>query len=61
MPTPDEYRDNVGHEPPVDDTDNAWMWEYTGSRAEREGLLERMSDDEFPPAVDPHPDQMTLG
>ena len=55
----DEYRDNVGHEPPVDDTPDAWQWSYEGTRAEREGLLERLSDDDDLP--DPHRDQMTLG
>lgn len=37
-----EYIENVGHPPPVDDTDERWQWEYQGSRAEREDLLERL-------------------
>lgn len=55
----DEYRDNTGHDPPVDDTPDRWQWSYSGTRAEREDLLERMRDESDD--TEPHPDQMTLG
>lgn len=37
-----EYVEQVGHEPPVDDSDDAWQWEYRGTKGERETLVERL-------------------
>lgn len=41
----DEYRDNVGREPRnlPDDHPDKWQWEYTGTKEERDALLERLS------------------
>ena len=34
-----EYQDNVGHPPPVDESDEAWQWDYRGrSEEDRERL-----------------------
>jgi hypothetical protein len=30
----------MGHEPPCDESDSAWQWEYRGLIREREMLLE---------------------
>lgn len=39
----------MGHEPPVDESEGAWQWDYRGTPAEREGLLERLREpDELP-------------
>lgn len=45
-PLEERYRENVGHEPPVDDSENAWQWEYRGTKAEREALLGRLGLDD---------------
>lgn len=34
------YIREIGREPPVDDTDEAWQWAYRGCEAERELLLD---------------------
>jgi hypothetical protein len=38
--TLDRYIENVGHEPPLDESDSAWQWDYRGTKAERELLLD---------------------
>jgi hypothetical protein len=50
------YERNVGHPPRnlPDDHPDRWQWEYRGTKAEREGLLERLGlpvEEELPPAV----------
>lgn len=43
----------MGHEPRVDESDLAWQWDYRGTKAEREELLERLGvavkEDDDPP------------
>ena len=34
------YVEEMGHEPPCDDSDQAWQWSYRGLIGEREMLLE---------------------
>jgi hypothetical protein len=34
------YVEEMGHEPPCDESDSAWQWEYRGLIREREMLLE---------------------
>ena len=47
-----EYLLNVGHEPPLDESEGAWQWSYRGTPAEREGLLERLCEhDELPELI----------
>lgn len=40
----DAYVENVGHEPHnlPDDHPDKWQWEYLGTKAERDVLLERL-------------------
>jgi len=43
-----EYRKNVGHPPPRDESKQAWQWSYTGKRDEKEllaSILESRSKD----------------
>lgn len=48
-----EYEQEVGHPPRnlPDDHPDKWQWEYTGTKAEREELRERLGLPEEPPAV----------
>ncbi len=43
-----DYMDEVGHEPPVDDSEDAWQWDYRGTPEERAALLERLAADDEP-------------
>ena len=45
-----KYVEEMGHEPPVDESNEAWQWDYQGRKAEREELLERLGliEDEPP-------------
>lgn len=36
----DLYIENVGREPPCDESEQAWQWDYRGSKVERELLLD---------------------
>lgn len=40
-----KYVEQMGHEPPVDESEQAWQWAYRGTKAEREELLERLGVD----------------
>lgn len=39
-----EYEENVGNPPPVDESEEAWQWEYRGTRQDRERLAEWVGD-----------------
>jgi hypothetical protein len=39
------YVNEVGHEPPLDQSDGAWQWDYRGTKAERELLLDLIQNE----------------
>lgn len=39
------YVENVGHEPPLDESDESWQWHYRGSPGERELLLDLIQNE----------------
>lgn len=39
------YIEEMGHEPPCDESDNAWQWDYSGNPAERELLLDLIQNE----------------
>lgn len=49
----DRYRQLMGRDAPVDDTDGAWQWDYRGTtpaeRGQAAGLLGVAVDDDGPP------------
>lgn len=49
------YVAEMGHEPPVDTSDNAWQWDYRGLVRERELLLDLIQTE-----AEEEADQMSL-
>ena len=47
-----DYMTNVGRPAPVDTSDDAWQWDYTGTKAELAELREKIS---FPRTKEPPP------
>lgn len=45
-----KYAELMGKDPPVDESDDAWQWEYRGSKAERDQLAQKMG-------LEPEPDE----
>lgn len=39
------YEELMGQPPPLDDSEGAWQWAYSGSKAEREKLLEMIQEE----------------
>lgn len=50
----DEFVEREGRRPPVDETEDAWQWEYRGTKAERDQLAADMG---FAPEPDEPPTQ----
>lgn len=55
-----DYMDNVGHEPPLDDSEEAWQWDYRGGKADRERLAKLLEQRRREEAEAERPEQESL-